>query len=206
MSDRESVFKKMDTKTFQLIDKYKASNIYAQYAEQVSSLSALQQRVLGQFLNLSTLLVPIVTVVVLFYLNNEAQKEVSSTKDILKYSEMYLSNKNLLENQSQKILSPFKYNSQQELESRLTSAVRFNTKENAPIVKIIDFQQEDQGEFFTKTTAYIEFSNLSSKLFTNLLKELVLLSKSKISSLSIQKDIENKFIRGNLEFTHYGKK
>lgn len=206
MSERTSIFKKMDAAIFELVNKYKASNVYAQISEQLSTLPEDQQKIIGQITNIFLIVFP--AFLVLFFLagNISKQADLEVKKSILKSVDTFLYNKNRVEQLTNSIVSPFKITDENTLKNRFTRLVAIPTQSEKPSIEIAEFNQEDLNDSFIKTNAIIEFSNLSSQILENLLKEILITSKLKVSSINIKKNEENSFIEGNIEIVHYGKK
>jgi len=201
MSERTSLFKRMDTELFKLIEQFKGQSFYIKLQEQIS---ALDEEVLSfvQYISFAILVFIPMLVLMGFFLHNSGLKDNLKLKqDVYSMASRVLSTEKELKKFSLKNFDPGAPLPNGGLRNKVQSAQNFAGIESAKI-KLSQYEADENAfPAFAKTA--IRFTEVSTAQLLSFLENLSLRQKLHITELDVQKSSRSKLLSGTLLGTHY---
>lgn len=204
MAGVTSLFKRIDETLFKQIDILKSNRVYQAALSKLSEFPEAQQRLVGQILTFSVIVVPLAIFIVTFVGNYELRQEIEMRKNILNLIHQYASQKSQLIEIGNNISSPFDILTNADA-TTMIKGILDKKKIDAKKVVVENFQLGTALKGLSMAEADINFKEFSINDLTNFLQVLLQEKRSKVAKLSIQKDTNNNFLSGVIHIIHYSR-
>lgn len=204
MAGVTSLFKKIDETLFKQIDVLKNNRAYQVVLSKLSELPEVQQRLVGQILTFSVIVVPLVVLTVTFVGNYQLRQEIETRKNILNLIHQYAAQKGQLIEIGNGIASPIEITNSSDASAMIKNILdrkKIDTKK----VAVENFQLGTALKGLSMAEVDINFKDFSINDLTNFMQILLQEKRSKVARLSIQKDSNNNFLTGVLHLVHYSR-
>lgn len=204
MAGVTSLFKKIDETLFKQIDIIKNNRAYQVALSKLSELPQSQQRLVGQLLTFSVIIVPLVVLGFTFVGNYKLRQEIETRRNILHLLHQYANQKSQLIEIGNSVASSFEVSNESQA-SFLVKEVLDKKKIDSKKVAVENFKLEAAMKGISMAEADINFKSFSINELTNLMQGLLQEKQSKVGKLSIQKDPENNLLSGIIHIVHYSR-
>ncbi|MCY4524275.1 MAG: hypothetical protein OXB84_06015 [Halobacteriovoraceae bacterium] len=196
------LYRNIDEFLFKQIDRFKNSNYFQKYIDEISKLEEHHQRKINQALIFLLLCSPILMVLFLFLGNYSIKSELATKRDIIDLVNDIQSNKAKLSSLGRNLISQYKIKSMQDLQNRL-QVILENMQINLENMQVDNFKSFSPISGISQTQADLEFKNFSMNELVDFLTELMTENKAKISSIDIKK--HKNTLSGKIHIIQYEK-
>jgi len=204
MAKFKGIFRPLDELLFKQIDVLKKSPSYQKMSEQIASLGETQQKVVNQITTFSTIVIPFIIALVIFFLNSSLRSDIELKKDILTQIQSFQSHKIETESIGRRVLAPRTLSDKNALKKRIDRIVSRKSIGKDKIT-ISDFNSNLASGGIEQVNAKLNFKKLTSTQFTDFLLALLQSEKMKVEEIEVNKDKKSKRLMGHLLVIHYGK-
>lgn len=197
-----SFYRHIDNYLFKQIDKFKGSNYYQKYIEELSKLDETLQKRINQSLGYLLFLLPFLIIFFLFLSNLSTKGDLSLKREIVQLVNEVQSGKGRLNAIGKNIISQFKINNMQDLQNRLQIILE-ERQISLNDVQVKNFNISSPVSGISQVQADIIFQNFSTSDFSNFLTGIMVENNGKISSVDINKKKDS--LSGKIHFIQYEK-
>lgn len=200
----KGIFYNIDRFVFKQLDELKKSSSYQQFSDQVSTLSEVQQKYLGQITTVIIIALPLVAVSFFWLGNVSKRSDLESKEEILHLINNYTSKRNQIQRHERAILSTTSYQDQTQLNTRLI-AILNTIGVGTSAININRFDVSSPVDGLKKLEAELTFKGLGITHLADFLQELVVKEKMKVSQIEIFKNNETNLLSGKFDILHIGR-
>lgn len=202
MSEGKGPFKGIDKKTFEYASKIKTSGPYLSYLNKIETLPDEQQSFINKLISSSIVTLPFLLLIILAFQVYSYKKEINTFLNVTKQANKVIAYKNEISSHSRRLINSKELGEQSLFERELRAIV------NGLGIKLQDlnvqsFDVTNATSEITRVDVGLGFRELSSKKLTELLQNLTLREKMKISALNIQKDVEKSQLSGQFNLVYF---
>lgn len=202
MSNGLPSFKKIDEFIFSQIDNLKASPVYQQMIDQVSSLDDESQKKINYGLSIFIVLFPILIILFLVWKNVDLNNSLKLKRDIQLSTSEISTKIRRLKNVEMGVIGPSIIASEEELQNSLKNILK--SQNIAPDkFSVSEFGISESITNLKRVSALLGFRNLSINDLTNVLRELISTEKMIILDLVIKKDPATELLVGSIKIYHH---
>ncbi len=200
-SAKAPFFKKIDTKIFESIDKFKTTPNYQPVQDFYNGLDEDQQKWLKLSVVTSLFLLPLLGLCFFWFQNASLRSDLDlRTSTISKINEIIAQNRSLTD-ASPMILSQNPIDSQSMMTSRLGQVLSgtFDLSK----VQVTNFNSTAVTSNVYRAEADFRFTGLSTDQMVNMMTSLIQREKFRIESLSVQRNSETNMLDGQFHAIHF---
>ena len=203
MTEKKPIFRFVDEFVFKQIDNLKNSQPYLEAIRQMNSLNDFQLKIINQITTLVVVAIPLVIVLIIFFINLSFNSQLDVKRDILTEINSYTNAQKQLQALGRNIISGAGLNNKTEFTRQVTNSIstaggaRTNTR-------ILDFDSKPKDGII-KSSGVVKFSKLSTKVLSNFLTDLVDRNKFRVSNIVVRKNLKDNIVNGQIELQHYGR-
>lgn len=202
MSNGSPSFKKIDEFVFSQIDNLKASPVYQQMIDQVSSLDDESQKKINYGLSIFIVFFPILIILFLVWKNVDLNNSLKLKRDIQLSTSEISTKIRRLKNVEMGVIGPNIIASEEELQNSLKNILK--SQNIAPDkFSVSEFSISESITNLKRVSASLGFRNLSINDLTNVLRELISTEKMIILDLVIKKDPTTELLMGSIKIYHH---
>lgn len=197
MSAKKSPFQQIDEAIFRGIDQLKTQPAYLKFQEALSKLSEQQQKVVNLSLSYLLLALPLVLVVTIFVMNSSLRSTIEEKKAIQDEIQKFNERRAESDVKGRELIVPAPIAAQSELQgkiSQLLGRVRIPTTS----VNVRSFNEGRSAGDLREYSAELVFDKLSTKQFTDLIKQLEERERMRVSGLLIENRIDQSILKGRM--------
>lgn len=197
MSAKKSPFQQIDEAIFRGIDQLKTQPAYLKFQEALSKLSEQQQKVVNLSLSYLLLALPLVLVVTIFVMNSSLRSTIEEKKAIKDEIQKFNERRAESDVKGRELIVPAPIAAQSELQgkiSQLLGRVRIPTTS----VNVRSFNEGRSAGDLREYSAELVFDKLSTKQFTDLIKQLEERERMRVSGLLIENRIDQSILKGRM--------
>lgn len=195
VTEKSSLFKKIDSFVFKQVDLFKASPVYIKIQEPLNLIDDDLRLIINNVISSVLILIPLIFIGILMFNNYRLKKEISLKKEIISRSNEILINKNEIQNVANNLFTNSSLDSDSAMNGRiknLASSISLDPNK----VNVSNFTTEPSFAKSNKIIATINFSKLSTNELTNFLNGLLERERMRISSVSIRKNQNDTQLEG----------
>jgi hypothetical protein len=201
-----SLFLKLDTAIFELIDKFKTSQTYMKFSEQISALDEDVRKLINYIIMFLVIALPLIFLGIFKYSNWQLSDRVEKKQDILSKALMIQQTSNTLSSLSGsgKTISPTAFSSQNMVNERIRTLLSTKSVDLKKI-QITDYTEEKVGTSITKVQLALVINQMSLNDLKNTIdvlttNESFIIKETRLTIGETEKDIS-----GQLTILHLGK-
>jgi hypothetical protein len=204
MEDNQSLplFKKIDQRIFEGIDKFKTSPNYNNIQDFYNSLDEEQQKLFKGIVILLIFILPISFLGFLSWQNSKLSKDLELRKSIITKASEILGQSQGIRDISPRVFSMNPIDSDSMMNSRLSSIASTSGIDTSK-VRIENFTSDVISNSVNKAEADFKFNNLSTDELMNLISNMIQLEKFRISTISIKRNPDTSMLSGSFHSIHY---
>lgn len=203
MTEKKPLFRYVDELIFKQIDLLKQSQPYQQTMNQLNSLNDFQLKVLNQAVSVLIISIPLVILLIVFFMNVSFNSQLQVKRDILTEINNFTSAQKQLQSLGKNIISGGAISRRKDFSSKVGNSLVTAGGERSKI-KVIDFESNPK-DGIVKSIGVVKFEKLSTGVLSLFLGDLVDRGKFRISNLQVKKNLKDNVLRGQVEVHHYGR-
>lgn len=197
MSAKKSPFQQIDEAIFRGIDQLKTQPPYQKFQEAISKLSEQQQKAVNLSLSYLLLALPLILVITIFAMNSSLRSTIADKKAIQDEIQKFNDRRAESDVKGRELIVPAPIAAQSELQgkiSQLLGRVRIPTTS----VNVRSFNEGRVAGDLREYSAELIFDKLSTKQFTDLIKQLEERERMRVSGLLIENRIDQSILKGRM--------
>lgn len=203
MEERIPLLKRLDTYIFQQLDEFRKTPGFAKIHEFYGGLEDEHQKVFKWVLLLSTFLIPFFLVLIMGLQNYSLSNEVDTRIALVERMQQIITQNSEVGGLSGQIAAPTAFNSQDELNSRLSSALASSGVDLAKI-RVNNFSTESVSALLTRSEADFKFDGISTDQLMGVLTTLLQRERFRISAVQIKRNNDTNLLEGSFHGVHFG--
>lgn len=201
-STKSPVFKKIDIKIFEALDKFKTTPNYRPFQEFYNGLDEDQQKWFKLSVVSGLFLIPALAVSFLWFQNNKLREDLDlRINTVAKINEILGQNKAIADS-SPMVLSQNPIDGQSMMTSRL-GQILSGSGLDLNKIQVTNFNSASISSGVYKAEADFKFSGLSTDQLINMLTSLIQREKFRIESIDVKRNAENNMLDGEFHANHY---
>lgn len=202
-NSKKGIFASIDNAIFDQIKSIRATSQFEKISETLRSFSEKEQLVINQVLSVSSLVIPLVAILVMLVVRFNLNTELDLRKKIEKQIVSIKENSMKLGSLESAIVTRSPIADKRALVNKINtiSSRKKISKEN---IVIDNFSDSGQGGSINKIEATAKFKKLTSVNFANFILDLQRNLKANIKNIEISKDKENLLV-GKINFVMFSK-
>ena len=201
-SAKSPFFKKIDTKVFEAIDKFKTTSNYLPIQESYNGLDEDQQKWLKLGVVAGLIIVPALLLGFFWFQNTNLRNDLElRLNTVSKINEIIGQNK-AISDASPMILSMNPIDSQSMMTSRLTQVLSGSGIDLAKI-QVTNFNSSSISSNVYKADAEFRFNGLSTDQLVSMFTSLIQREKFRVESFDVKRNPETNLLDGGFHASHY---
>lgn len=204
MEDNQSVplFKKIDQRIFEGLDKFKSSPNYNSLQDFYNGLEEEQQKLFKGIIILLIFLIPVGIMGLLNWQNSNLNKDLELRKSIITKASEIMGQGQGIQEISPRVFSMNPIDSDSMMNSRLSS-IASSSGIDLSKIRIENFSSDVISSTVNKAEADFKFNNLSTDELMNLITNMIQQDKFRISNINIKRNPDTFMLSGIFHGIHY---
>ena len=200
---KREIFRIVDKKVFDQVDRFKSSSVYEYYEGVLDKFSDEGQKYFNMAVSYLIVLAPLFIMGVLLVGNITKRTELAEKRRILEEINLFSKTNTAMSGFQNAVATSFVVNNKASLQSRI-NIITGRALINLEDVEVSNYVEKKMANNLTESSGKINFKNLSTKQLSNLLSVLMR-DKFSIAEINARKSKDNLSIEGTLEIIHFGK-
>lgn len=203
MDEKTPLLRRLDTLLFTQLDEFRKTPGYAKILEAYAGLEEDQQKLAKWAMLLTTVLVPLFLVGLMWLQNASVEKDLNMRIALVERMQQIISQNGEIGGLTNAIASPTALTSDSDLSSRLSSSLSVSGVDVSKI-QVNNFVSESVTTDLAKAEADFRFEGLSTEQLVSVFTALLQRERFRISSVQITRNDENNLLDGNFHGVHFG--
>ncbi len=196
-----NLFLKIDEFFFQKLDLLKVEGVFQKFDDLIANLNEHQQKIAVQVTTFLFILVPYISVAILWWGNYQLRKNIDLKKQIIDQISIFDGNKGALNNLSASYLAPSPIETQVDLDNKIRNILSQNSI-NTQKVNVTNYNLASSSSNVTKIEADLKFQDFGTTDFSNFMRGMIENDKFKVTKISLNKNKDTNLLEGLISIIH----
>lgn len=202
---KKSIFKSIDEFINEQSNIFRSSQVFAQFSDIMRNFSEKEQLLINQISSLVIIFIPVIALLTLAYLRFDSNRELEVRQNVLeKMLSIKSETSELIAKERSLVASEINFEEKKEFIDILNQTLEAKKIDISNVI-VTNFEIVKESGTLKLIETQINFKDLTSIAFTNLLLEIQTKFKSNVEELETTKDITKSLLGGTLKISFFTK-